>query len=157
MLYRESEAFHCPLLPQGCWSDVVGRRSSLLVCILCSALGYLMLGASTNVFLFTLARVPAGEFSSRGWVSIQKQFMHLHPESLSLPSSASWSRLYFLIFIYLFLAARRLFFSAWVLSSRREWGLFSGRGVQVSDRPGFSCGRAWTLECMGFSSCGSKA
>ncbi|XP_070235967.1 major facilitator superfamily domain-containing protein 9 [Bos mutus] len=46
----------------GCWSDVVGRRSSLLVCILCSALGYLLLGASTNVFLFTLARVPAGIF-----------------------------------------------------------------------------------------------
>ncbi|XP_032696329.1 major facilitator superfamily domain-containing protein 9 isoform X2 [Lontra canadensis] len=42
----------------GCWSDVVGRWSSLLVCILFSALGYLILGASTNVFLFALARVP---------------------------------------------------------------------------------------------------
>nr|XP_031547826.1 major facilitator superfamily domain-containing protein 9 isoform X2 [Vicugna pacos] len=42
----------------GCWSDVAGRRSSLLVCILFSALGYLILGASTNVFLFVLARVP---------------------------------------------------------------------------------------------------
>lgn len=47
---------------QGCWSDVVGRRASLLVCILLSALGYLLLGMSTNVFLFTLARVPVGEF-----------------------------------------------------------------------------------------------
>ncbi|XP_045836353.1 major facilitator superfamily domain-containing protein 9 isoform X2 [Meles meles] len=46
----------------GCWSDVVGRRSSLLVCILFSALGYLILGASTNVFLFALARVPVGIF-----------------------------------------------------------------------------------------------
>ncbi|XP_029338317.1 major facilitator superfamily domain-containing protein 9 isoform X2 [Mus caroli] len=46
----------------GCWSDVVGRRSSLLVCILLSALGYLLLGMSTNVFLFTLARVPVGVF-----------------------------------------------------------------------------------------------
>ncbi|XP_041511928.1 major facilitator superfamily domain-containing protein 9 [Microtus oregoni] len=46
----------------GCWSDVVGRRSSLLACILLSALGYLLLGVSTNVFLFTLARVPAGIF-----------------------------------------------------------------------------------------------
>ncbi|XP_023107318.1 major facilitator superfamily domain-containing protein 9 isoform X1 [Felis catus] len=46
----------------GCWSDVVGRRSSLLVCILFSALGYLILGASTNVFLFVLARVPVGIF-----------------------------------------------------------------------------------------------
>ncbi|XP_045741223.1 major facilitator superfamily domain-containing protein 9 isoform X2 [Mirounga angustirostris] len=42
----------------GCWSDVVGKRSSLLVCILFSALGYLILGASTSVFLFALARVP---------------------------------------------------------------------------------------------------
>ncbi|XP_022372041.1 major facilitator superfamily domain-containing protein 9 isoform X1 [Enhydra lutris kenyoni] len=46
----------------GCWSDVVGRRCSLLVCILFSALGYLILGASTNVFLFALARVPVGIF-----------------------------------------------------------------------------------------------
>uniref|UniRef100_A0ABK0LLI0 Major facilitator superfamily domain containing 9 n=1 Tax=Rattus norvegicus TaxID=10116 RepID=A0ABK0LLI0_RAT len=46
----------------GCWSDVVGRRCSLLVCILLSALGYLLLGMSTNVFLFTLARVPVGVF-----------------------------------------------------------------------------------------------
>ncbi|XP_075419450.1 major facilitator superfamily domain-containing protein 9 isoform X3 [Tenrec ecaudatus] len=44
----------------GCWSDVVGRRSSLLMCLLLSALGYLILGASTNVFLFALARVPVG-------------------------------------------------------------------------------------------------
>ncbi|XP_049712871.1 major facilitator superfamily domain-containing protein 9 isoform X2 [Elephas maximus indicus] len=44
----------------GCWSDVVGKRSSLLMCILFSALGYLILGASTSVFLFALARVPVG-------------------------------------------------------------------------------------------------
>ncbi|XP_047637287.1 major facilitator superfamily domain-containing protein 9 [Phacochoerus africanus] len=46
----------------GCWSDIVGRRPSLLVCLLCSALGYLILGTSTNVFLFALARVPVGIF-----------------------------------------------------------------------------------------------
>nr|KAF6279173.1 major facilitator superfamily domain containing 9 [Myotis myotis] len=46
----------------GCWSDVIGRRLSLLVCILCSALGYLILGASTNMFLFVLARVSVGIF-----------------------------------------------------------------------------------------------
>ncbi|EHB02410.1 Major facilitator superfamily domain-containing protein 9 [Heterocephalus glaber] len=45
----------------GCWSDVVGRRCSLLLCILLSALGYLLLGASTSMFLFALARVPVGE------------------------------------------------------------------------------------------------
>lgn len=52
---------HAVLPSQGCWSDVAGRRLSLLVCILCSALGYLILGVSTNVFLFVLARVPVGE------------------------------------------------------------------------------------------------
>ncbi|XP_006870792.1 PREDICTED: major facilitator superfamily domain-containing protein 9 [Chrysochloris asiatica] len=46
----------------GCWSDVVGRRPSLLMCILFSALGYLILGASTSVLLFALARVPVGIF-----------------------------------------------------------------------------------------------
>ncbi|XP_037662619.1 major facilitator superfamily domain-containing protein 9 isoform X2 [Choloepus didactylus] len=46
----------------GCWSDVVGRQSSLLACMLLSALGYLILGASTNMFLFALARVPVGIF-----------------------------------------------------------------------------------------------
>ncbi|XP_076991031.1 major facilitator superfamily domain-containing protein 9 [Tamandua tetradactyla] len=46
----------------GCWSDVVGRQSSLLACILLSAMGYLILGASTSVFLFALARVSVGIF-----------------------------------------------------------------------------------------------
>ncbi|KAM9212276.1 major facilitator superfamily domain-containing protein 9 isoform 2-T2 [Dugong dugon] len=46
----------------GCWSDVVGKRSALLTCILSSALGYLLLGASTSVFLFVVARVPVGIF-----------------------------------------------------------------------------------------------
>ncbi|XP_019340571.1 major facilitator superfamily domain-containing protein 9 isoform X1 [Alligator mississippiensis] len=46
----------------GCWSDVVGRKQSLLACILFSALGYLLLGMSTNVFLFAIARVPVGIF-----------------------------------------------------------------------------------------------
>ncbi|KAM5227826.1 major facilitator superfamily domain-containing protein 9 [Ctenodactylus gundi] len=46
----------------GYWSDVAGRRLSLLICILLSALGYLLLGASTSLFLFALARVPTGIF-----------------------------------------------------------------------------------------------
>ncbi|NXL84337.1 MFSD9 protein, partial [Alectura lathami] len=46
----------------GCWSDVVGRRYSLLTCILLSALGYFLLGMSTTVFLFALSRVPVGIF-----------------------------------------------------------------------------------------------
>ncbi|XP_044628998.2 major facilitator superfamily domain-containing protein 9 isoform X2 [Equus asinus] len=56
--FAVSQTLAVPCFPQGCWSDVVGRRSSLLACILLSALGYLILGASTSVFLFALARVP---------------------------------------------------------------------------------------------------
>ncbi|NWU65029.1 MFSD9 protein, partial [Pterocles burchelli] len=46
----------------GCWSDIVGRRYSLLACILLSALGYFLLGTSTTVFLFAISRVPVGVF-----------------------------------------------------------------------------------------------
>ncbi|XP_006000110.1 major facilitator superfamily domain-containing protein 9 [Latimeria chalumnae] len=46
----------------GSWSDVVGRRYSLLACILLSALGYGLLGISSNVYLFILARIPVGVF-----------------------------------------------------------------------------------------------
>lgn len=70
-LFQGVRGFLCSLLPQGCWSDVVGRRPSLLVCLLCSALGYLILGTSTNVFLFALARVPVGEFLPYAYVFIQ--------------------------------------------------------------------------------------
>ncbi|XP_069493027.1 major facilitator superfamily domain-containing protein 9 [Ambystoma mexicanum] len=46
----------------GGWSDVVGRRYSLLVCILLSSLGYFLLGLSTNIFLYAVARIPVGIF-----------------------------------------------------------------------------------------------
>ncbi|XP_074839361.1 major facilitator superfamily domain-containing protein 9 isoform X2 [Carettochelys insculpta] len=46
----------------GCWSDVIGRQYSLLVCILFSALGYLLLGMSTNMCVFAIARVTVGIF-----------------------------------------------------------------------------------------------
>lgn len=46
----------------GSWSDVVGRRSSLLTCLLLSAFGYGLLGMSTSVALFVLARIPVGLF-----------------------------------------------------------------------------------------------
>uniref|UniRef100_A0A3Q4GHD5 Major facilitator superfamily domain containing 9 n=1 Tax=Neolamprologus brichardi TaxID=32507 RepID=A0A3Q4GHD5_NEOBR len=42
----------------GSWSDVVGRRYSLLTCLLLSALGYGLLGMSTSIALFVLARIP---------------------------------------------------------------------------------------------------
>uniref|UniRef100_A0A8C6UGQ5 Major facilitator superfamily domain containing 9 n=1 Tax=Neogobius melanostomus TaxID=47308 RepID=A0A8C6UGQ5_9GOBI len=46
----------------GSWSDVVGRRYSLLTCLLLSAFGYSLLGMSTSIALFVLARIPVGLF-----------------------------------------------------------------------------------------------
>ncbi|KAJ0005509.1 hypothetical protein NQD34_015403 [Periophthalmus magnuspinnatus] len=46
----------------GSWSDVVGRRYSLLTCLLLSAFGYGLLGMSTSIALFVLARIPVGLF-----------------------------------------------------------------------------------------------
>eukprot|EP00063_Salmo_salar_P045242 XP_014020077.1 PREDICTED: major facilitator superfamily domain-containing protein 9-like [Salmo salar] len=46
----------------GSWSDVVGRRYSMLTCLLLSALGYGLLGMSTSIGLFVLARIPVGLF-----------------------------------------------------------------------------------------------
>lgn len=46
----------------GSWSDVVGRRYSLLFCLLLSAFGYSLLGMSTSIALFVLARIPVGLF-----------------------------------------------------------------------------------------------
>uniref|UniRef100_A0A8C7WJC1 Major facilitator superfamily domain containing 9 n=1 Tax=Oncorhynchus mykiss TaxID=8022 RepID=A0A8C7WJC1_ONCMY len=46
----------------GSWSDVVGRRYSMLTCLLLSALGYGLLGMSTSIALFVLARIPVGLF-----------------------------------------------------------------------------------------------
>ncbi|KAJ8282699.1 hypothetical protein COCON_G00052180 [Conger conger] len=46
----------------GSWSDVVGRRYSLLTCLLLSTLGYALLGLSTSITLFVVARIPVGLF-----------------------------------------------------------------------------------------------
>ncbi|CAL8322657.1 unnamed protein product [Merluccius merluccius] len=46
----------------GSWSDVVGRRYSLLTCLLLSSLGYGLLGLSTSITLFVVARIPVGLF-----------------------------------------------------------------------------------------------
>ncbi|XP_058990380.1 major facilitator superfamily domain-containing protein 9 isoform X4 [Mustela lutreola] len=74
----------------GCWSDVVGRRSSLLVCILFSALGYLILGASTNVFLFALARVPVGLVWLFPWC--EAQLSSAEKDQPARRNSAPWGR-----------------------------------------------------------------
>ncbi|KAJ1118306.1 hypothetical protein NDU88_006501 [Pleurodeles waltl] len=59
-LYGILQLFSSTLV--GSWSDVVGRRVSLLFCILLSSLGYGLLGLSTNLYLFALARIPIGIF-----------------------------------------------------------------------------------------------
>ncbi|KAG7258151.1 hypothetical protein CRUP_000181 [Coryphaenoides rupestris] len=46
----------------GGWSDVVGRRYSLLTCLLLSSLGYGLLGLSTSITMFVIARIPVGLF-----------------------------------------------------------------------------------------------
>ncbi|KAG8451853.1 hypothetical protein GDO86_003881 [Hymenochirus boettgeri] len=46
----------------GSWSDIAGKQFSLIICILASAFGYGLLGLSTNIFIYTAARVPVGIF-----------------------------------------------------------------------------------------------
>uniref|UniRef100_A0A3B4A6V6 Major facilitator superfamily (MFS) profile domain-containing protein n=1 Tax=Periophthalmus magnuspinnatus TaxID=409849 RepID=A0A3B4A6V6_9GOBI len=55
------KTMHC-FQTYGSWSDVVGRRYSLLTCLLLSAFGYGLLGMSTSIALFVLARIPVGLF-----------------------------------------------------------------------------------------------
>nr|XP_033805083.1 major facilitator superfamily domain-containing protein 9 isoform X2 [Geotrypetes seraphini] len=57
-IYGILQFFSSPLV--GSWSDVVGRQYSLLACILLSALGYALLGLSTNMFWYAIARIPVG-------------------------------------------------------------------------------------------------
>ncbi|KAM4795944.1 major facilitator superfamily domain-containing protein 9 [Rhinophrynus dorsalis] len=46
----------------GSWSDIVGRRFSLITCILASSFGYALLGASSNIFICAISRIPVGMF-----------------------------------------------------------------------------------------------
>ncbi|XP_053164019.1 major facilitator superfamily domain-containing protein 9 isoform X2 [Hemicordylus capensis] len=66
-LYGVLQLFSSTLV--GSWSDVVGSRYCLLTCILFSALGYLVLGMSTNVFLFAVSRTIVGIFKHTHSVS----------------------------------------------------------------------------------------
>lgn len=63
---------------QGSWSDVVGRRYSLLTCLQLSALGYGLLGMSTSIALFVLARIPVGKSeTSKGRITGVYQLSHI--------------------------------------------------------------------------------
>ncbi|KAM4700990.1 major facilitator superfamily domain-containing protein 9 [Discoglossus pictus] len=57
----------------GSWSDIVGRRYSLITCILVSALGYGLLGVATNIYIYAIARIPVGIFKHS--LSISKAFL----------------------------------------------------------------------------------
>ncbi|XP_053563638.1 major facilitator superfamily domain-containing protein 9 [Bombina bombina] len=57
----------------GSWSDIAGRRYSLVTCLVVSAFGYGLLGLSTNIFIFAIARVPLGIFKHS--LSISKAFL----------------------------------------------------------------------------------
>ncbi|KAG9492469.1 hypothetical protein GDO78_000785 [Eleutherodactylus coqui] len=57
----------------GSWSDIVGRRSALITCILISALGYGLLGLSINIYIYAIARIPVGIFKHS--LSISKAFL----------------------------------------------------------------------------------
>ncbi|XP_077199690.1 major facilitator superfamily domain-containing protein 9 isoform X3 [Paroedura picta] len=66
-LYGLLQLFSSTLV--GSWSDTVGRPHCLLSCILFSAVGYFVLGMSTNVFLFAVARIIVGIFKHTHSVS----------------------------------------------------------------------------------------
>ncbi|XP_018409630.1 PREDICTED: major facilitator superfamily domain-containing protein 9 [Nanorana parkeri] len=57
----------------GSWSDIVGRRYSLIACIVISALGYGLLGVSINIYIYAIARIPVGIFKHS--LSISKAFL----------------------------------------------------------------------------------
>uniref|UniRef100_A0A8C5PFF5 Major facilitator superfamily domain containing 9 n=1 Tax=Leptobrachium leishanense TaxID=445787 RepID=A0A8C5PFF5_9ANUR len=69
--YGMLQLFSSPIV--GSWSDVVGRRSSLITCIVVSALGYGLLGVSANIYLYAIARIPVGIFKHS--LSISKAFL----------------------------------------------------------------------------------
>ena len=48
---------------QGRWSDIAGRRFTLLVCLFMTGLGYSMFAMATTVTVLFVARIPLGEYT----------------------------------------------------------------------------------------------
>ncbi|XP_075446542.1 major facilitator superfamily domain-containing protein 9 [Ascaphus truei] len=69
--YGVLQLFSSPIV--GSWSDIAGRRYSLITCIVLSALGYGLLGLSTNLYIYAIARIPVGIFKHS--LSISKAFL----------------------------------------------------------------------------------
>nr|XP_006825890.1 PREDICTED: major facilitator superfamily domain-containing protein 9-like [Saccoglossus kowalevskii] len=57
----------------GKWSDVVGRRWSLLWCFAFSSVGYVMLGFSSTILILMLSRIPSGIFKHT--MSLSKAYL----------------------------------------------------------------------------------
>ncbi|XP_046583357.1 LOW QUALITY PROTEIN: major facilitator superfamily domain-containing protein 9-like [Haliotis rubra] len=58
--YGALQLFSSPVM--GKWSDMVGRRASLIVTLGLTGCGYGIMGLSTSIFIMLLARIPGGIF-----------------------------------------------------------------------------------------------
>ncbi|XP_077977888.1 major facilitator superfamily domain-containing protein 9-like [Glandiceps talaboti] len=70
-LYGGIQLFSGPIV--GKWSDVVGRRWSLLWCFSCSAIGYAILGFSSTISILIISRLVVGVFKHT--MSLGKAYM----------------------------------------------------------------------------------
>ncbi|XP_045622912.1 major facilitator superfamily domain-containing protein 9-like isoform X2 [Procambarus clarkii] len=59
-IYGAIQLFSSPAM--GRWSDIVGRRPVMLVCLVATAISYLVMGASRSLFIIILGRAIAGIF-----------------------------------------------------------------------------------------------
>ncbi|XP_067676659.1 major facilitator superfamily domain-containing protein 9-like [Haliotis asinina] len=58
--YGALQLFSSPVM--GKWSDMVGRRVSLIVTLVLTGCGYGIMGLATSIFIMLLARIPGGLF-----------------------------------------------------------------------------------------------
>ncbi|XP_071502715.1 major facilitator superfamily domain-containing protein 9-like [Diadema antillarum] len=70
-IYGTLQLLSSPLV--GRWSDVSGRRRSLLICLFFTSLGYILMGVAPSIFYYLLARIPLGIFKHS--VSITKAIL----------------------------------------------------------------------------------
>ncbi|XP_041463402.1 major facilitator superfamily domain-containing protein 9-like [Lytechinus variegatus] len=70
-IYGTLQLISAPLV--GRWSDVGGRRLTLLLCLFFTSVGYILMGLSTSIVYYLLARVPLGIFKHS--VSITRAYL----------------------------------------------------------------------------------
>ncbi|GAB1609198.1 major facilitator superfamily domain-containing protein 9-like [Argonauta hians] len=77
-VYGALQLFSSPIV--GKWSDVTGRRLSLVVCLMFTAFGYSLIGLASSIAVIVLARVILGLFKHS--LNISKSFIaDMVPES----------------------------------------------------------------------------